>query len=446
MSKVKLTINELDDNFKGIAKINGKDTIIGKYLKGEVVDVSFDVIPKGIIIKNTNLLSKSSLRVDVKCPVYNLCGGCQMLHIPYNEQLIWKQNRVQNLFDNAFHKEYKVLTTLGAKTPYHYRNKSQMVFHNNKGLLKAGLYVEDSHDVIEAPGCLLQNELCDKIIDVIKDLMKKMHLYAYDEDRHTGFLRHVMIKTSDKTSQCMVVLVTSQLMFPGKSNFIKALTSRVKEITTIVQNINARQTSAVLGDKEEVLYGKGYIEDILLGKTFRISAHSFYQINQAQCEVLYKTGLDLLKLTSEDSIMDCYCGVGTIGLVASDYCKKVTGVEIVKSAVNDAITNAKINNIKNVRFFLDDATNFMINMVARKEHVDCLIMDPPRSGSTQEFLQAINKLLPKKVLYISCNPETLVNDLKELVKNYTIEIIQPVDMFPETSHVECVVLMSRVDK
>ncbi len=444
MSKVKLTINELDDNFKGIAKINGKDTIIGKYLKGEVVDVSFDVIPKGIIIKNTNLLSKSSLRVDVKCPVYNLCGGCQMLHIPYNEQLIWKQNRVQNLFDNAFHKEYKVLTTLGAKTPYHYRNKSQMVFHNNKGLLKAGLYVEDSHDVIEAPGCLLQNELCDKIIDVIKDLMKKMHLYAYDEDRHTGFLRHVMIKTSDKTSQCMVVLVTSQLMFPGKSNFIKALTSRVKEITTIVQNINARQTSAVLGDKEEVLYGKGYIEDILLGKTFRISAHSFYQINQAQCEVLYKTGLDLLKLTSEDSIMDCYCGVGTIGLVASDYCKKVTGVEIVKSAVNDAITNAKINNIKNVRFFSDDATNFMINMVARKEHVDCLIMDPPRSGSTQEFLQAINKLLPKKVLYISCNPETLVNDLKELVKNYTIEIIQPVDMFPETSHIETVVLMSRL--
>lgn len=444
MSKVKLTINELDDNFKGIAKINGKDTIIGKYLKGEVVDVSFDVIPKGIIIKNTNLLSKSSLRVDVKCPVYNLCGGCQMLHIPYNEQLIWKQNRVQNLFDNAFHKEYKVLTTLGAKTPYHYRNKSQMVFHNNKGQLKAGLYVEDSHDVIEAPGCLLQNELCDKIIDVIKDLMKKMHLYAYDEDRHTGFLRHVMIKTSDKTSQCMVVLVTSQLMFPGKSNFIKALTSRVKEITTIVQNINARQTSAVLGDKEEVLYGKGYIEDILLGKTFRISAHSFYQINQAQCEVLYKTGLDLLKLTSEDSIMDCYCGVGTIGLVASDYCKKVTGVEIVKSAVNDAITNAKINNIKNVRFFSDDATNFMINMVARKEHVDCLIMDPPRSGSTQEFLQAINKLLPKKVLYISCNPETLVNDLKELVKNYTIEIIQPVDMFPETSHIETVVLMSRL--
>ena len=242
----------------------------------------------------------------------------------------------------------------------------------------------------------------------------------------------------------MVVIVTGSDIFPGCQNFVKALVSRCKDITTIIQNVNGRKTSAVLGDKEKILYGKGFITDILLGKKFKISAKSFYQINSAQCAVLYSKALELANLSKTDILFDAYCGVGTIGLVASDKVSKVIGVELVKDAVNDAIYNAKMNNIKNIHFFCDDASNFMKNMAVKKEKVDVVIMDPPRKGSDEKFLNAVVKLSPKKVIYISCDPRTQVVDLKHLLNNgYQIMAIQPVDMFPFTSHIENIVLLKR---
>ena len=242
----------------------------------------------------------------------------------------------------------------------------------------------------------------------------------------------------------MVVIVTGTEIFPGCQNFVKALTSRCKDITTVIQNINNRKTSAVLGEKEKVLYGKGFITDVLLGKKFKISSKSFYQINSSQCEVLYTKALELANLSKNDILFDAYSGVGTIGLIASDKVAKVISVELVKDAVSDAIQNAKMNNIKNVHFFCDDASNFMKNMAVKKERVDVLIMDPPRKGSDAKFLNAAIKLSPKKIIYISCDPRTQVIDLLTLLDNgYQITAIQPVDMFPFTSHVESVVCLTR---
>ena len=242
----------------------------------------------------------------------------------------------------------------------------------------------------------------------------------------------------------MVVIVVGSDVFPGRSNFIKALVARHKEITTIIQNTNTRNTNAVLGDKETVLYGKGYITDILLGLKFKISSKSFYQINHEQTEKLYAKAIELANLTKQDSLLDAYCGVGTIGLIASSHVLKVTGVELVKDAVTDAIMNAKNNNINNVRFICDDATNFMINCARQKQTFDVVIMDPPRKGSDKPFLDALKKLSPRKVVYISCNPHTQVEDLKHLLNQYKITKIQPVDMFPHTHHVENIVLLEKI--
>ena len=246
-----------------------------------------------------------------------------------------------------------------------------------------------------------------------------------------------------KTKETMVIIVTASDNFPGRSNFVKALTARCKNITTIVQNVNSRSTSAVLGNQEFVLYGKGYIIDELCGKKFKISSKSFYQINPYQTEVLYNTALVQAGLKNTDVILDAYSGVGTIGLIASSMVKKVLSVEIEKSATADAMFNAKINNIKNVSFFNDDASNFIVNLANRKEHMDAIIMDPPRSGSDERFIKSVLKLLPQKVIYISCNPKTQVIDLKMLTEKYEIKFIQPVDMFPHTAHVENIVCLER---
>jgi 23S rRNA (uracil1939-C5)-methyltransferase len=241
----------------------------------------------------------------------------------------------------------------------------------------------------------------------------------------------------------MVVIVTAEENFPGRSNFVKAVTAQCKEVTTIVQNINTRSTSAVLGNKENILYGKGYIIDELCGKKFKISSKSFYQINPYQTEVLYNSAIDNAGLKMSDTILDAYSGVGTIGLIASSRVRKVLSVEIEKSAIIDAQFNAKINNIKNVSFFNDDASNFIVNLANRKEHMDAIIMDPPRSGSDERFLKAVLKLMPEKIIYISCNPNTQVTDLKLLVDKYEMTYIQPVDMFPHTAHVENIVILKR---
>lgn len=435
-----------DENLKAVVKLPKNKLVLPSSIVGEIVDIETSGSNEKERIQKVQIIQKSPHRVKVECKVYEKCGGCAIQHIKYDEQLNIKTKMIQDLFDQNLNNKVKVKPTIGMNHPYNYRNKSQVVFKYDHGKMLSGFYEEKTHNVIDYQDCALQDKECNKILSSIKEMMIKMRISAYDEDKRIGIMRHVLIKTSNTTHEVLVVLVTGTENFPGRNNFIKTIISRHPNIKTIIQNINNRKTSAVMGDKEIILYGKGFITDELLGYKFKITSKSFYQINSEQTKVLYQKAIELAEITNDDVLLDAYCGVGTIGIIASQNAKKVIGVELVKDAVDNAIYNAKLNNIKNISFFCQDATQFMINMARRKEQLDVLMMDPPRSGSTKEFLDAVIKLSPKRIVYVSCNPYTQVDDLKLLLNNYVIKMIQPVDMFPQTSHVETIVLMSKKDK
>ncbi len=386
----------------------------------------------------------SKLDYTKSCPLYKKCGGCQLQNMTYEEQLKWKQIKVERLLK----KFGNVELIKGMYFPYHYRNKVQAAFGmtKNKQII-SGVYQSSSHKIVPVDHCMIEDKKADEIIVSIRELLKSFKLQAYDEFSGRGFLRHVLVKRGFSTNEIMVVLVIASPIFPARKNFIKALLKKHPEITTIVMNINPYETSLVLGERETVLYGNGYIEDVLCGCRFRISAKSFYQINPTQTEVLYSKAINLAELTGNEVVIDTYCGIGTIGLIASKKAKKVIGVEVNKDAIKDAIFNAKRNKITNVRFFNADASDFMEDMASQGEKIDVLFMDPPRAGSDERFLSSAVTLSPKKIVYISCNVETQERDLKYLTQNgYSVKKIQPVDMFPHTNHVETLCLLSRKDK
>lgn len=369
------------------------------------------------------------------CKHYKKCGGCQ-LSLPYEEQLAYKQKLVTRLLG----KFCRIEPIIGMYYPYHYRNKVQAAFAYDKrrNMIISGVFQANSHKIVSVDSCLIEDKKADEIIVSIRKLVRDFKFVP----------RHVLVKRGFSTNEIMVVIVTESTIFPAKNNFVKALLKLHPEITTIIHNINPADTSLVLGTQEKVLYGKGYIEDKLMGCTFRISARSFYQINPMQTDKLYGTAIEYAGLTGRETLFDAYCGTGTIGIIAAkNGAKNVIGVELNKDAVKDAIANAKRNQIENIRFTCADATEFILDMAAAKHSVDVIMMDPPRAGSTEQFLDAVAALAPPRVVYVSCNPETLERDLKYIThKGYTVEKIQPVDMFPHTTHVECVVLMSRNQK
>ncbi|MBD5503771.1 MAG: 23S rRNA (uracil(1939)-C(5))-methyltransferase RlmD [Lachnospiraceae bacterium] len=393
------------------------------------------------------------------CAVAGKCGGCQYIDVPYKEQLKKKQKQVELLLN----KYGKVGEIIGMERPEHYRNKVHAVFDFQKGKgIVSGIYREGTHDVIPVDSCLLEDRKADEIIVSVRELAKSFKIKTYDEDTGYGLLRHVLVRVGHTTGQIMVVLVLGSPILPSKKNFINALCKLHSEITTIVLNVNNKRTSMVLGDKEQVLYGKGYIEDELCGRTFRISSQSFYQVNAVQTQKLYDKAIEYAALTGCETVIDAYCGIGTIGLAAAKQAKKVIGVEMNQAAVRDAVTNAKINGIRNVNFYQNDAGRFMVQLVEAGEKVDVVFMDPPRSGSTEEFMDALCKLRPERIVYISCNPETLARDLEYLTgksaeknaggrksersgKGYRVAEITPVDMFPYTGHCECVCQLVRKD-
>ncbi len=373
------------------------------------------------------------------CPVSRKCGGCQLMNMTYEEQLRYKQAKVVKLL-SGFH---RVNSIIGMEAPFHYRNKVQAAFGRTRGgEIISGVYQSSTHNIVKTDSCLIEDKKADEIILTIRKLVKSFKLTVYDEKNGRGFLRHVLVKRGFTTNEIMVVLVTGTSVFPSKNAFVKELLSLHPEITTIVQNINNKFTSMVLGDKETVLFGKGYIEDILCGCRFRISPKSFYQINPVQTEVLYGKAVEFAGLTGKERVIDAYCGIGTIGIVASKSAGEVIGVEVNPDAVRDAKVNAKINDIENISFYCADAGEFMVSMKEQGEKCDVLFMDPPRAGSDKKFLSCAVSLAPEKIVYISCNPETQQRDLYYLIKNgYKVKKIQPVDMFPYTNHVETVVLL-----
>ncbi len=375
------------------------------------------------------------------CPVSRKCGGCQLMNMTYPEQMKFKQAKVVKLL-GSFHRVNEII---GMQTPFHYRNKVQAAFGRTRsGEIISGVYQSSTHNIVKTDACLIEDKKADEIILTIRKLVRAFKLTVYDERKGNGFLRHVLVKRGFSTNEIMVVLVTGTSVFPSKNNFVKELLKIHPEITTIVQNINNKFTSMVLGEKETVLYGKGYIEDVLCGCTFRISPKSFYQINPVQTEILYGKAIEFAELRGNEKVVDAYCGIGTIGIVASKTAGQVIGCELNADAVRDAKVNAKINNIENIRFVCADAGEFMLSMKEDNEKCDVLFMDPPRAGSDKKFLSCAVAAGPEKIVYISCNPETQQRDLQYLIKyGYKVKKIQPVDMFPYTSHVETVVLLRR---
>ena len=382
--------------------------------------------------------------MDCKLRAKN-CGGCPLLGLDYAEQLKQKEEKVRALVG----KYGPVHPIRGMEQPYHYRNKVISTFATGwGGKLTSGIYAANSHKVLPVESCLLQDEVLDKTMQAVRAAANACRYQPYDEDKGTGLVRHCLLRRGVATGQVMVVLVTAQPVLPGAKNFVKTLLAEAAQrgvtVTTVVQNVNSRKTSVVLGEAEKVLYGKGFILDTLCGKTYAISPRSFYQINHAQTEVLYGLAVEAAKLTGKEVVLDAYCGIGTIGLTAADHAKQVVGVELNRDAVQDAIGNARHNGVKNARFFAADATRWIGEAAAAGEKADVIFMDPPREGSTPEFLASVARMAPKRVVYVSCNPVTLARDLATLTKlGYKAEGFTPVDMFPHTEHIETVVLLSK---
>ncbi len=375
-----------------------------------------------------------------KCPNYKKCGGCQLQNLPYSRQLSFKQIKVIKLLGRYHH----VNEIIGMENPYHYRNKVQAAFGERKGEIISGVYQSSTHNIVPVDSCMIEDEIADKIIVTIRKLLKSFKLRPFNDNTMKGFLRHVLVKRGFSSGQIMVVLVTSVMDFPKELQFVNALLDRHPEITTIVQNLNNKRTSLVLGSDSRTLFGSGYIEEDLCGYRFRISPKAFYQINPTQTQVLYGKAMEYAELDGNQTVLDAYCGTGTIGIIASSKAKKVIGVELNSDAVKDAKVNAELNGVKNIEFYEDDAGRFMVRAAEAKEKFDVVIMDPPRAGASLEFLRSLVYLAPEKIVYISCNPETQARDLSFLTrKGYKVRRIQPVDMFPHTEHVEVCCCLSR---
>lgn len=440
---IKGTCVDISSEGKGVVK-NGKDIIFCDGLfPNEKADIEIMYHRAGVYFgKVRKLYNLNKDRIEPRCKVCTSCGGCQYQQLNYQAQLSFKTKRVNDALTRIAHlKDVKVLPCLGMDEPYFYRNKIQMPFgKDKKGNVVYGFYKENSHDIIPVKKCYIEDERAADILWDIKELVKEMHLSIYNEDSGKGLLRYVLIRTSLHFNELMVVLITTEMNFKGQRNFVEALIKKHPEITTIVENVNSRHTNVILGNKEKILYGKGYIKDSILGLTFNISASSFYQVNPKQVEILYKTALNLIDFNKKEVVLDAYSGVGTIGLIASKNAKKVYSVEINKDAHRNAIDNAKRNSVDNIEFVCGDAGEYISSFDG---DLDIVIMDPPRKGSDERFLSTLINKKIKKIIYISCDSETLARDILYLSNDYQIDYVQPVDMFPMTAHVETIVGLYR---
>ncbi len=377
------------------------------------------------------------------CPYAKKCGGCQMIGLPYEKQLQKKKARVAALL-----KPYGTVEKItGMEDPKYYRNKVHAVYARTRaGEILAGTYEQGSHRVVNVDRCYLDTLTSDAIIATTRLLACSFKIPIYDEDRQTGLLRHVLVRTAHATGQVMVVLVTASPVFPSRNHFVKALRKEHPEITTVIQNINGKSTSMVLGTRSETLFGPGYITDELCGRRFRLSPTAFYQINPIQTEKLYAKAIEYAQLTGRETVIDAYCGIGTIGIIASDRAAKVIGAELNAEAVKDAVYNAKLNQVSNIRFVAADAGKFMVEMTKDgSEKIDVVLMDPPRSGSSEEFLRCVITAAPERIVYVSCGPDSLARDLKYLTAHgYRMEHAECFDLFPHTEHTESIALLERV--
>lgn len=388
------------------------------------------------------LLEKSHDRIESQCPYFKECGGCSFQDYSYEAEKVFKTNLIKDQLHKVADIDIDPLPVIGMGNPRFYRNKIQLHFGlDGKNIPILGFYKEGSHKVMPIKRCLIEDPRGGEIANKILSAVKELGISVYNEETHQGELRHLLIRTSHSNEQILCVLVTKNPKFPTKAELIQKIKSLCPEITTLVQSINGKRTNVILGDKEDILYGPGYIEDSLCGLSFKISAKSFYQVNPIMTEILYSKAMEFADLKPTDVVFDAYSGIGTIGLIASKHVKEVISVELVPEAVLDAKENAKRNGISNFNEYEGDATEFIKRLAKENKHIDVLFMDPPRKGSTPEFIEAVKKLESDRVVYISCGPSSLARDLKLFDSEYKIKSVQPTDLFPRTVHVETIALL-----
>ena len=432
----------IDNGFEGegIAKIDNFTIFIPGAIKGEKVKILIvKVLSSHAFGKILEIIESAEARQDADCSTYKRCGGCSLRHIQYEEALKMKQNAVQSLVNKTLENKIQVRETVGMKNPFHYRNKAQYPLGINKdGQQVIGVFANRTHEVIPMEKCLIQNQQSEEIAKYVLEFIKQNNISIYNEGTGKGLFRHIVIKVGIKTNQIMCVLVINGKSIPKEEELLQRLITKFPQIKTVVKNINMKNTNVILGQENINIYGDGYIEDKLGEFTFKISALSFYQVNPIQAEKLYNIGVEMAQISKEDTVFDLYCGIGTISLFMAKYAKKVYGIEIVKEAVDAANENALLNGVDNIEFYAGDVEIVLDELINKKGvKADIVMFDPPRKGLDKNSINNILKIKPKKIVYISCNPATLVRDLAEFEQLYEIKDIIPVDMFPFTSHVEC---------
>ena len=436
----------VDNGFEGegIAKIDNFTIFIPGAIKGEKVKILIvKVLSSHAFGKILEIIKKSEYRQDVDCSTYKRCGGCNLRHVKYKETLKMKQNAVQSLVNKTLKNKIQVQATIGMENPFHYRNKAQYPIGINKeGQPIIGVFANRTHEVIPIEKCYIQNPKTEEIAKFILNFIKEHNISIYNESTRQGLFRHIVIKIGIKTNEIMCILVINGKTIPKEKELIEEILKKFSNVKTIVKNINTKNTNVILGPENINIYGDGYIQDILGEYTFKISPLSFYQVNPIQAEKLYELGVKMAQITKNDIVFDLYCGIGTISIFMAKYAKKVYGVEIVEEAVKDAKENAKINNVTNTEFYAGDVEKVLDDLINQKGIIpDIVMFDPPRKGLDKTSISNILKIKPKKVVYISCNPATLIRDLADFEEYYDVNTIIPVDMFPYTSHVEVCALL-----
>ena len=438
----------LDNGFggEGIAKIEGFTIFIPNAIKGEKCEILIvKVLTSHAYGKILKIIQASPERVEVDCSTYKRCGGCDLRHMTYDNTLELKKNAVQSLVNKSLKQKVEAEKTIGMENPFYYRNKAQYPLGLDKdGNPAFGIFAQRTHTIIPIDKCFIQTEISQEIAKTILEFIKENNISVYNEENQTGLFRHIVVKVGKYTNEVMCILVINGKNFPKEEKLVELLCNKHKNIRTIVKNINDKNTNVILGKENINLYGDGYIEDKLGDYTFKISPLSFYQINPVQAERLYNIAIESANLNKEDILFDLYCGIGTIGIFASKYVKKVYGIEIVEQAIKDAKENAKMNDIQNIDFMVGDVEQAFDELINKKNIIPtAIIVDPPRKGLDDRTIENIIKVRPKRLVYISCNPATMVRDLAKLEDTYTITKIQPVDMFPYTKHVECVAVLTQ---
>ncbi|SEF59180.1 23S rRNA (uracil1939-C5)-methyltransferase [Caloramator fervidus] len=431
---------------EGVGRIENFALFVKGALKGEMVKIEVEKVNKNFgFAKLIEVIKPSEFRVKPLCPVYEECGGCQIQHLCYKGQLEYKTERVKDVIKRIGKLQgVKVHDTIGMDNPYRYRNKVQLPVRKENGKIKIGFFKQGTHDVIDVKECLIQDEIADKVVNLTRNWIEKYSIPPYDEKTGEGLIRHIMIRKGFKTNEVMVVLVTNKLQVPYIKEFVEIMVDNIEGIKSIVQNINSRITNVILGEENIVLWGQDYITDYIGKFKFKISPLSFFQVNPVQTNVLYNKALEYAELNGNEIVFDAYCGTGTISLFLAQKAKKVYGVEIVEEAVKKAWENARENKVENVEFFIGESENIIPDIIDKGIRPDVVVVDPPRKGCGEKLLYSIAKAKPKRIVYVSCDPSTLARDLNILdALGYKTIEVQPVDMFPQTAHVECV---AKLDK